>query len=71
MTTRSTSKILSLALGAVLSMTCLGGVVVGMQSASAPAVRTIELPTVVVVGKKSGSVEATALANTPALARKS
>lgn len=71
MTTRSASKILGLALGLTLSMTCLGTVVVGMQSASAPAVRAIELPTVVIVGKKSGSVEATAMATTPAVARKS
>lgn len=63
MTTRSTtSKFLGLTLGAALSITWLSTVVLGMQSASAPAVRTIELPTVVVVGQKSAATNATALA---------
>ncbi len=66
MTTRTASKILSLALGSALSVTWLGTVVVGMHSASAPAVRTMELPTVVIVGKRTAASDATALANTPA-----
>lgn len=70
MTTRNVSKILGLTLGAALSITWLSTVVVGMHSASAPAVRTIELPTVVIVGKKTAAVDATALANTPTEARK-
>jgi hypothetical protein len=61
MTTRTTSKIIGLTLGAALSITWLSTVVVGMHSASTPAVRTIELPPVVVIGKKSAAVNATAL----------
>ena len=61
MTTRTTTKIIGLTLGAALSMTWLSTVVVGMHSASAPAVRTIELPTVVVTGQKSAAVNATAM----------
>lgn len=70
MTTRTTSKILGLTLGAVLSITWLGTVVLGMQAASAPATRTIELPTVVIVGHKSAAVDATALTTPTALVRK-
>ena len=65
MTTRTITKILGLTLGAALSITWLSTIVVGMHSASAPAVRTIELPTVVVVGQKSAAVNATAQAATP------
>ncbi|MES2949405.1 MAG: hypothetical protein V4858_12770 [Pseudomonadota bacterium] len=61
---RTTSKIISLTLGAALSLTWLSSVVVGMQSASVPAVKTIELPTVVIVGQKSAALNATALATT-------
>ena len=64
MTTRSTTKILGLILGATLSMTWLSTLVVGMHTASAPAqapsVPTIELPTVVVVGQKSAALNTTA-----------
>ena len=70
MTTRTTSKILGLALGAALSITWLGTILVGMQSASTPAVRTIELPTVVIVGHKSAAANATALSTTTALVHK-
>ena len=70
MTTRTTSKILGLALGVALSITWLSTIVVGMQSASTPAVRTIELPTVVIVGHKSAAVNATALSTATALVRK-
>ena len=70
MTTRTATKILSLTLGAALSITWLSTVVASMHSASVPAVRTIELPAVVIVGKKTAAVDATALANTPAKARK-
>lgn len=69
MTTRTTSKILGLTLGTALSITWLSTIVVGMQSASAPATKTIELPTVVIVGHKSAALNATALSNT-LLARK-
>jgi hypothetical protein len=70
MSTRTASKILGLILGTALSITCLSTTVVGMHSASGPSVRTIELPTVVVVGKKTAAMEATALTTTPALVRK-
>ncbi len=70
MTTRTVSKILGLTLGAALSITWLSTIVVGMHSASAPAVRTIELPTVVVVGNKTAALGATALATATALVRK-
>ncbi len=70
MTTRTVSKILGLTLGAALSITWLGTAVLGMHSASAPAVRTIALPTVVIVGKKSATADATTLATTPAVVRK-
>ena len=64
--THTRSKILSLALSAALSITWLSVIVVGMQSASTPAVRTIELPTVVIVGHRSAAVSATALSTTAA-----
>ena len=70
MSTRTTSKICSLTLGAALSITWLSTVVVGMQSASTPATRSIELPTVVIVGHKSAAVNATALSTSTALVRK-
>ena len=70
MTTRTTSKILGLTLGAALSIAWLSTIVVGMQSASTPAVRTIELPTVVIVGHRSAAVNATALSTSAALVRK-
>lgn len=69
MSTRNTSKILSLTIGAALSITWLSTIVVGMHSASAPAARNIELPTVVIVGHKSAAVDAMALTGT-ARARK-
>lgn len=69
MTQRTTSKVLSLTLGAALSITWLSTIVLGMHSASTPEVRTIELPTVVIVGQKSAAVDATAL-NSKALAPK-
>jgi hypothetical protein len=60
MTSRILSKIFALTLGAALSVTWLSTIVVGMQSASTPAPRTIELPTVVVIGHKSAAMNATA-----------
>ena len=61
MTTLTITKFLCQTLCAALSMAWLSTVVVGMHSASAPAVRTIELPTVVVIGQKSAAVNATAM----------
>lgn len=70
MTTRTVNKILGLTLGAALSITWLSTIVVGMQTASAPAARTIELPTVVIVGHKSAAIDATALSTSTGLVRK-
>ena len=67
---RTISKIVSLALGATLSVAWLSTIVVGMQSASTPAMRTMELPTVVIVGHKSAAVNATALSTSTTLAGK-
>ncbi len=61
MTTRTLSKIAFLSLGAVLSATWLSTIVVGMQAASTPAPRAVELPPVVVIGHKSAALDATAL----------
>ena len=61
MTSSTTSKILGLTLGAALSITWLGSVMLGMHSASVSATRTIELPAVVIVGHKTAAVNATAL----------
>jgi hypothetical protein len=60
MTSSTASKIIALSLGAALSITWLSTIVLGMQSASEPALRTIELPTVVVIGHKSAASNATA-----------
>ena len=70
MTQRTTTKILGLTLGAALSITWLSTIMVGMQTASAPAIRTIELPTVVIVGQKSAAVHATALSEVVMAVRK-
>jgi hypothetical protein len=69
MTIRTASKILSLALGATLSITWMSTIMLGMQSATAPApaTRTIELPTVVIVGHKLAAVHGTALATSSPL----
>ncbi len=61
MTTRTLSKVIFLSLGAALSATWLSTIVLGMQAASTPAPRTIELPTVVVVGHKLAVLNAAAL----------
>ncbi len=70
MTKRTSSKILGLTLGAALSITWLSTVMLGMHSAAAPATRTIELPTVVIVGQKSALVNAAALSSTATAIRK-
>jgi hypothetical protein len=70
MTTPTASKIIGLTLGAALSITWLSTIMLGMQSASTPATRTIELPTVVIVGHKSAAADATALSTFSAAIRK-
>ncbi len=63
MTTRTTTKILALNMSTMVCMALFSLTVVGMQTAPAPVLRGIELPTVVVIGHKS------ALPNTNATAR--
>ncbi|MDO8285276.1 MAG: hypothetical protein Q7T69_09740 [Rhodoferax sp.] len=53
MTTRTATKILALNMSTMVSMALFSLVVVGMQTAPAPELRSIELPTVVVIGHKS------------------
>lgn len=60
MASRTLSKILALTIGATLSVVWLSTIVVGLQSESKPAQRTIELPTVVIVAHKSAALNATA-----------
>lgn len=50
--TSSSTKATALALGAALSMAWLGAMALGFQSTSAPATVTVELPRVVVVGRR-------------------
>jgi hypothetical protein len=60
MTSPTRSKIAALILGAALSVTWLSTIVVGLQSETKPVQRTIELPTVVIVGHKLAASNATA-----------
>jgi len=63
MTSGTRSKIVAATLGAALSVTWLSTIVVGMQSASTPAPRTMELPTVVIVAHKSAALNTAAQTN--------
>jgi hypothetical protein len=60
MTTRTLPKLLALTLAATISAVWLGTVVTGMHSQSAPAMYSIELPTVVIVAHKASAPQATA-----------
>ena len=60
MTTRTASKILALNLSTMVSIALFSLIVVGMQATPATALRTIELPTVVVIGHQSALPTATA-----------
>lgn len=60
MASRTLSKILAMTIGATLSVVWLSTIVVGLQSETKPAQRTIELPTVVIVAHKSAALNATA-----------
>lgn len=53
MTSSPLTKIVALALAAVLSAAWLDTVVVGMQSPVEPVMHSIELPTVVIVARKA------------------
>ena len=61
MTTSTLSKVVFLSLGAAVSVTWLSTIVLGMQAASTPAPRTMELPRVVVVGHKSAALNTATL----------
>lgn len=60
MTTSKRHQFIALIMGVGLSATWLSTVVVGMQSASAPTLRTIELAPVVIVARKASAPQATA-----------
>jgi hypothetical protein len=62
MTTSLLPKLLALTLAAAISSTWLSTVVTGMQTRSAPALYSIELPTVVVVAHKASAPQASAQA---------
>lgn len=62
MITRTTSKILALNVSTMVSMALFSLIVVGMQTTPTPVLRSIELPTVVVIGHKSELPNANATA---------
>lgn len=66
MPTRTTTKILALNLSTMVSMALFSLIVVGMQTAPTPALRRIELPTVVVIGHQSALPNANATARVKA-----
>jgi len=66
MTTRTATKILALNLSTLVSMALFSLIVVGMQTAPTPALRSIELPTVVVIGHQSTLPNANAIARVKA-----
>lgn len=61
MSSSTSSKLFAMAIGAVMSVTWLSVIGMGFEIESKPAARTIELPTVVVIGHKTAAVNATAL----------
>ncbi len=60
MTTHILPKLFALTLAAVISASWLGTVVTAMHSQPAPALYSIELPTVVIVAQKASAPQATA-----------
>lgn len=60
MTTRTLPKLFALTLAAAISATWLGTVVTGMQRQPAPALYSIELPTVIIVAHKASAPQGTA-----------
>ena len=66
MTTRPASKILALNMSAMVSMSLFSLIVVGMQTSPTPVLRSIELPTVVVIGYKATLPNANATARVKA-----
>lgn len=53
MTTRTATKILALNLSTLVSLALFSLIVLGMQAAPTPTLRSIELPQVVVIGHQS------------------
>jgi hypothetical protein len=64
MTTHTLPKLIALTLAAAISATWLSTVVTGMHSQPAPALYSIELPTVVIVAQKASAPQATAQVQT-------
>ncbi len=62
MTTRTLPKFFALTLAAAISASWLSTVVTGMHSQPAPALYSIELPTVVIVAQKASAPQASAQA---------
>lgn len=60
MTTHTASKILALKLSTMVSMALFSLIVVGMHATPVTALRSIELPTVVVIGHQAALPIATA-----------
>lgn len=60
MYTRPRNTLIALILGTGISAAWLSAVVVGMQTTAQPSVRTIELPTVVIVARKASAPQTTA-----------
>ena len=60
MSSSTSSKLLAIAIGAAMSITWLGVIGMGFEIEAKPAMRTIELPTVVIVGNKTAAMNATA-----------
>ena len=62
MTTRTLPKFFAMTLAATISAGWLGTVVTAMHSQPAPALYSIELPTVVIVAQKASAPQASAQA---------
>ena len=60
MTTHTLPKLFALTLAALISASWLSTVVTAMHSQPAPALYSIELPTVVIVAQKASAPQATA-----------
>lgn len=59
------TTLIGLILGAGMALTCLSTVVVGMQRPAPATMRTMELPTVVVIARKASQPHTAAQSTTP------